>query len=84
MIWSPAEIVSRALEACDVEYQHRSGPVPLTDCEGIAPRTLVLTGTPGGVLFDVVTLWSPSAYLEAGDEVVTTATHLGILRNRVR
>jgi hypothetical protein len=31
-----------------------------------------------------VTLWRAGAYLGAGDEVVTTATYLGVLRNRVR
>jgi len=36
------------------------------------------------VLFHPVTLWSGAAYLEPGDDVVTAATHLGVLRNTVR
>lgn len=84
MIWPPAAILTRALEACDTVYHREEGTLGLADCAGIPPRTLVLTGTPAGVLFHPVTLWSAGAYLGSGDEVVTTATHLGVLRNRVR
>lgn len=84
MIWSPAEIAARALEGCDAAYARDAGPVPLTDCAGIPPRTLLLTGTPAGVMFHPLTLWSAGAYLEQGDEVITLATHLGMLRNRIR
>ena len=84
MIWSPAEIVTRAFEACDVAYHRRDGTIGLTDCAGIPPRTLILTGTPAGVMFHPLTLWSKRAYLEPGDEVITVASHLGVLRNRIR
>lgn len=84
MIWSPAEIASRALENCNVDYHRSEGTVGLTDCAGIPARTLILTGTPSGVMFHPLTLWSAGAYLEPGDEVVTVATHLGVLRNRIR
>jgi len=84
MIWSPTEIAGRALEACEVDFQRRAGSIRLTDCAGIPARTLLLTGTPAGVLFHPVTLWSGAAYLEPGDDVVTAATHLGVLRNTVR
>ncbi len=46
-------------------------------------RTLVLTGTPEGVAFQLPNLWNPGAYLRPGDEVVGTGTHLGVLANRV-
>jgi len=84
MIWSPGEIASRALEACDVSYQRREGTIGLTDCAGIPPRTLILTGTPAGVMFHLLTLWSGRAYLQPGDEVITVASHLGVLRSRIR
>jgi len=84
MIWSPAEITARALEDCGVSDHGREGTFGLTDCAGIPPRTLILTGTPGGVMFHPLNLWSASAYLGSGDEVVTAATHLGVLRNRIR
>jgi len=84
MIWSPSEIVGRALADCDVAYTSEQGPLGLTDCAGIPARTLILTGTPSGVMFHFVTIWSKQAYLGPGDEVVTTATWLGALRNRVR
>jgi len=84
MIWSPSDIAARALEDCDVAYRRREGVVALTDCAGIPPRTLLLTGTPGGVLFHPLTLWSKRAYLAPGDEVITVASHLGVVRSRIR
>jgi len=84
MIWTPAEIVSRAFAACDVVYRSAEGDLPLTSCEAIPAGTLVLTGTPAGVLFHPITLWTKYAYLGPGDEVVMAITHLGVLKNRVR
>jgi len=84
MIWSPAAIADRALDACHTEYTTAAGSVPLVDCAGIPARTLLLTGTPGGVAFHLVTLWAPWAYLQPGDEVVTFEPRLGVLRNRIR
>lgn len=84
MIWSPSDIAARALEDCDVEYHRREGPVALTDCAGIPRGTLLLTGTPGGVMFHPLTLWSKQAYLGPGDEVITVSNHLGVVRNRIR
>ena len=84
MIWSPAEIARHALEGCDVAFHRREGTIGLTDCAGIPPRTLILTGTPGGVMFHLLTLWSEHAYLEPGDEVITVASHLGVLHSRIR
>jgi len=83
MIWSPAEILDHALAGCAVVYHREAGTIPLTDCNGIPMRTLILTGTPGGVLFHPLTLWSKRAYLEPGDEVVTFSSRLGSLRNRI-
>jgi len=84
MIWSPAEVVANALAGCGVAYETARGPVGLTDCAGIPARTLVLTGTPAGVMFHPLTVWRKGAYLQPGDEVVTVGSRLGVLRNRVR
>jgi len=84
MIWSPDEILTRAMQDCDVTYYRQAGTIGLTDCSGIPARTLILTGTPEGVMFHPLTIWSASAYLEPGDEVIARASHLGVLRNRVR
>jgi 2-keto-4-pentenoate hydratase/2-oxohepta-3-ene-1,7-dioic acid hydratase in catechol pathway len=84
MIWSPDEMASRALRDCEVAYQSRAGELGLTDCDGIPAGTLLLTGTPAGVMFHVLTIWAPGAYLEPGDEVWMRAPHLGALHNRVR
>lgn len=83
MIWPPAEIASRALAACRQDYEGVGRTVRLTGCDGIPAGTILLTGTPEGVLFHPATIWNPLAYLRAGDEVVARATGLGLLRNRI-
>ena len=83
MIWSPEEIIDRALAACDTEFAHHERTVTLTDCNRIPAGTVILTGTPEGVLFHVATLWSPWSYLQPGDVVVSRASYLGILHNTI-
>ena len=84
MIWTPHEIASQALQQCDAEFLTDSGMVGLTSCGSIAAGTLLLTGTPAGVLFHLANLWNPTAYVQAGDTVTTYATGLGMLQNRVK
>jgi 2-keto-4-pentenoate hydratase/2-oxohepta-3-ene-1,7-dioic acid hydratase in catechol pathway len=84
MIWSPGEIVDQALAQCEVDFVTATDLVRITPCDAIPARTLILTGTPAGVMFHPVTVWSERAYLQPGDEVVSIATHLGVLRNVVR
>lgn len=83
MIWPPAKIAARALADCRQDYDKGGQIVRLTSCDGIPAGTILLTGTPEGVLFHPATIWNPLAYLRAGDEVVTRAPGLGLLRNRV-
>lgn len=83
MIWPPREIVDQALAACGESYETAEGSIGLTSCGGIPAGKLILTGTPAGVAFHLLNLWRPGAYLEAGDEVITIGTGLGILRNRI-
>lgn len=83
MIWSPREILDRALADCAPHYATGEQRVRLTDCRAVAAGTLVLTGTPAGVMFKLPTIWNPWAYLRPGDEVTSIATYLGIMRNPV-
>ena len=84
MIWSPDEIAARALGACTQTYHRRvEQTLRLTGCDAIPAGTILLTGTPEGVLFHPATLWNPLAYLQSGDEVVVRAPGLGVLWNRV-
>lgn len=83
MVWNPSEILRNVLDRCDQPNATAAGPRPLTDCDGIPARTLIPTGTPSGVMFHPANLWLPSAYLGAGDRVVTIGTHLGWLENVV-
>jgi 2-keto-4-pentenoate hydratase/2-oxohepta-3-ene-1,7-dioic acid hydratase in catechol pathway len=81
MIWSPREILSRAIADCRVPYDLESRTVYLGECDYIPAGTLLLTGTPEGVLFHPATIWNPAAYLGVGDVVTSFGTHLGFTRN---
>lgn len=83
MIWTPEQMASAALNGCDLPYESATGEVKLTDCDGIAGGTLMMTGTPSGVMFNPITIWSPWAYLRPGDEVVLRSQWLGVLVNRI-
>jgi 2-keto-4-pentenoate hydratase/2-oxohepta-3-ene-1,7-dioic acid hydratase in catechol pathway len=84
MVWDLETLVARSFAWRDRAYRHAGGarsilPTPA----GLPARTLVLSGTPGGVIFAPANLWRGSLYLRPGDEVVARADGLGALRNRV-
>ncbi|MEM7081036.1 MAG: fumarylacetoacetate hydrolase family protein [Pseudomonadota bacterium] len=84
MIWPPSEIVANAMQGCQRQYRNGDRPVRLDVCEQVDERTLLLTGTPEGVIFNLPNLWNPFVYLGPGDEVISSATFLGVLQNRIR
>lgn len=84
MIWSVKTIADRALASCKREYRGAGDQVHfLTPCEGIPARTLLLTGTPAGVLFSLRTLWNPRAYLQIDDHIVGYGPYLGVTGNSI-
>jgi 2,4-diketo-3-deoxy-L-fuconate hydrolase len=83
MIWPLAEIVSRALADDARHYRYAGGEVTLLEGEALPPRSLVLSGTPGGVLFSLGNFWRGGAYLQPEDVVIARASQLGALRSRV-
>jgi hypothetical protein len=83
MIWSPVEVVRRAHQACGTTYQLGGGDFAWPPCGQFDAGTLVLTGTPAGVIFKPLNLWLGSLYLKPGDEVTVSSPGLGLLRNRV-
>jgi 2-keto-4-pentenoate hydratase/2-oxohepta-3-ene-1,7-dioic acid hydratase in catechol pathway len=83
MIWSPYEALDQALADCESAYDLGHETVPLSDCETIPARTILLTGTPEGVLFKLPTIWNPLAYLGVGDVVTSIGRYLGQMRNEI-
>lgn len=84
MIWDLPALVERSFAWRERAYRHAGGtrsilPAP----DGIPARTLVLSGTPGGVIFQPSNLWRGSLYLQPGDEVVARASGLGALQNTI-
>lgn len=83
MIWSPQELLEKALADCESTYFAGDQAHHITDCDKVPAGTLLLTGTPGGVLFRLATLWNPWAYLRTGDVVTGFGTYLGYTRNEI-
>lgn len=83
MVWSPGEILSNTLADCRTPYRLGDETIQIADCERLSAGTLLLTGTPEGVLFHIGTLWNPWAYLRPGDVVTSFGTYLGYSRNEV-
>lgn len=85
MIWSPEQILAETLIDCAVPYYRGEEELTmLSGCDNIPARTLILTGTPEGIIFKVVTVWNPFVYLQVGDVITSTATYLGFTRNTVK
>lgn len=83
MIWSPVEVLRRARAACGTNYQLAGGDYAWPPCAQFDAGTLVLTGTPAGVIFKPINIWLGSLYLKPGDEVTVSSPGLGLLRNTV-
>jgi 2-keto-4-pentenoate hydratase/2-oxohepta-3-ene-1,7-dioic acid hydratase in catechol pathway len=83
MIWSPRQILSQAMADCRTPYQLESQTLFIGNCESIPVGTLLLTGTPEGVLFHLMTLWNPWVYLRSGDVVTSFGTFLGYTQNTI-
>lgn len=83
MIWQPEDILQRALQNCRTPYALEDKSVRLTACDRVAAGTLLLTGTPAGVMFKIANIWAPWAYLRPGKRVHSYGTYLGSLDNTV-
>lgn len=83
MIWTPQQLLERALADCEARYESLTGMQRVSDCKSIPAGTLLLTGTPAGVQFHVATIWNPWAYLTEGDVVSSFATYLGYMENPI-
>lgn len=83
MIWNASTVMQETLQQCDQPYQYQRAEIPLTECGAIKAGTVVMLGTPDGVAFQMPNIWMPWPYLRPGDEVLTFASHLGVLRTRI-
>lgn len=83
MILKVDDIVRQAFDQAGRTFFDGDEPVNLLPAGGIPRGTLILTGTAAGVLFKPVNLWNQGFYLQHRDRVVTRATYLGHLDNRI-
>ena len=76
--------MNEILAECDGKYYQEGVAVKLlSTCEHVPAKTLILSGTPEGVMFRLATLWNPRFYLQAGDTVTSQATFLGVTQNSI-
>ncbi len=84
MILNVEEIVSKTFSMAQSDFFDGDRVVSLLPSGSIPRGTLILTGTGGGVAFKPVNIWNQGFYLQPGDQVVTQATYLGQLNNRIK
>ena len=84
MVWDPAEMIRQVFHRSNWDFHSERGRIPLLPKdENISAGSIILSGTPEGVIFRLVNIWNGSLYLAAGDEVVIRAERMGILRNTI-
>ena len=77
------DIVRQAFSLAGSTFFDGDETVSLLPTGSIPRGTLILTGTAAGVLFKPVNVWNQGFYLKRGDLVITRATFLGHLENRI-
>jgi 2-keto-4-pentenoate hydratase/2-oxohepta-3-ene-1,7-dioic acid hydratase in catechol pathway len=85
MLWSLSDILDRTLDDCQSVYQGLNATYSINNnCNFIPTGTIVLTGTPEGVMFNPITMWNPYYYLQPGDHISSFGTYLGKIINHVK
>lgn len=82
-IWDHPRVLQGAFERCGWDFRYRGAPVDWPACERIPAGTLILGGTPSGVIFRLWNVWAWWKYLAPGAVVVTEGAGLGRLVNHV-
>jgi 2,4-diketo-3-deoxy-L-fuconate hydrolase len=83
MIWGPWTIIDQAFARADWEFFFEGQGTELLPEGRLTRESLVLSGTPAGVIFRIANVWWAAPYLDVGDEVVASATYLGRLHNTI-
>ncbi|MHC4564894.1 MAG: fumarylacetoacetate hydrolase family protein [Planctomycetota bacterium] len=84
MIWDPAEMLRQIFLRSNWEFLSERGSVPLLSEGGnISAGSIILSGTPEGVIFRLANIWNRRLYLAEGDEVIIRAERMGIMRNTI-
>lgn len=84
MIWDPQEIIRQVFLRSEWDFYSDRGRIPLLpEIGNISAGTIILSGTPEGVIFRPLNIWNGSLYLAAKDDVVIRAEQMGILHNSV-
>jgi 2-keto-4-pentenoate hydratase/2-oxohepta-3-ene-1,7-dioic acid hydratase in catechol pathway len=84
MIWNPQRIIRQIFLHSNREFLSDRGSIPLLpDTGNIAAGTIILSGTPAGVIFRPVNIWNGRLYLAEGDEVAIRSDRMGVLRNTI-
>ena len=88
--YSSADMILKIEGVLKQVFAHKETPfytsestISLLPSGKIKKGSIILTGTAAGVMFKPINIWNPNFYLQLGDEVVTRATYLGHLENKI-
>ena len=78
MIWQPERLVKEIFDRGGWQFNYQGKGQPLLQGENVIPeRTVILAGTPAGVIFRELNFWMPWLYVGAGDRLQLFGTYLG-------
>lgn len=84
MIWQPVDMIRQIFLRSVWDFHSDRGKVPLLPEDGnISEGTIILSGTPAGVIFRPANIWNGGFYIGVGDEVAVRANKMGLLRNTI-
>lgn len=83
MVWPPSRILAETFARASQPYRYGQATVSLLPAGRLEAGTVILSGTPAGVIFRPLNVLNPWVYLQPGDEVVLRAGPLGPIRNRI-
>lgn len=84
IIWGPEKIIDEIFLRREWAYETENEDWYLLEKKDIIPSgTILLTGTPKGVIFKKTNMWNSAVFLQQGDEILLVSDGLGIINNRI-
>jgi|GEM_PF-572273 len=84
-IWGPDRIIDEVFRRKDWNFRFPHGEYPLlgTQMPALPSGTLLVSGTPEGILLKRTNWWNPWLFLSGGDEIIIQSNYLGSMQTTV-
>jgi 2-keto-4-pentenoate hydratase/2-oxohepta-3-ene-1,7-dioic acid hydratase in catechol pathway len=79
----PKDILKRIFDNNSLSFYSLEQSIDLLANNEIPQGTIILSGTPAGVIFRIANVLNPMVYLQEGDKVTLKADYLGVVVNEI-